>query len=197
MGKNKSWPLCLPLLLLTFVSKCTGQSNQLESPSGNEDGSNPYLAPELGRGIGTVNDPSLQTNSDLINQQQQKDAGNRRRYPDRSRVDSYGANFDPGSAFRNPGNVFRETPESKPELPQEKPPVSFGYDPYPTLNNSRSNVIITRRTTTVAPIVTSETTPRPGEKPTRSPFEDPNRYRIAQTREQSDQVRFVNGRPYK
>lgn len=151
--------------------------------------------------IGTLNDPSSQTNADLINQKKDNDAARRRqegRYPDRSRVYSYGANFDPGSAFRNPGNVFRETPESKPDVPiQEKPPVSFQYDPYQTLNNSRSNVIITRRTTTVAPIITPETTPRPGEKPTRSPFDDPNRYRIAQTREQSDQVRFVNGRPYK
>jgi hypothetical protein len=78
------------------------------------------------------------------------------------------------------------------------PPKSFQYDPYPTSNLSRSNVIVTRRTTESATQrTTSQTTAHPGQKPTRDPFDDPNRYRVPQTRQQSDQVRFVNGRPYK
>ena len=34
-------------------------------------------------------------------------------------------------------------------------------------------------------------------KPTRSPFDNPNRYKMPQANQQSDQVRFVNGRPYR
>ena len=62
---------------------------------------------------------------------------------------------------------------------------------------SRSNIIVTRRTTATTTLRTTEaTTVRPG-KPTRSPFDNPNRYKQPQTDSQSDQVRFVNGRPYR
>ena len=135
----------------------------------------------------------------------------RRRYPDRSQ--SY-TNYDPGSVFRNPagGKGFGQTnnqqfsPINNQQFGQinnqQQSPVqqsqAFPYEPFPTNNNSRSNVIVTRRTTTTKTTVktTQRTTVRPGQSPARSPFDDPNRYRVPQTRQQSDQVRFVNGRPY-
>ena len=111
----------------------------------------------------------------------------RQRYPNRGQ--SY---VDPGAVFRNPNNGYSGYPN------QQQSAGAFPYEPFPTTNNSRSNVIVTRRTTTVRTTTsTTQTTARPGVKPSRSPFEDPNRYRVPQTRQQSDQVRFVNGRPYR
>lgn len=159
----------LPILIGQFLPLIHGQ--QLE---------NPYLSPELGRGLGTVNDQFSNANT----QQQQQQ---RSRYPDRSQ--SYS---DPAAVFRNPNYQTDIGTTPRPQQP------SFQYEPYPTNNNSRSNVIVTRRTTTTLSTTTTQrTTVRPGAKPSRSPFDDPNRYRIPQAREQSDQVRFVNGRPYK
>ena len=125
----------------------------------------------------------------------------RQRYPNRGQ--SY---VDPAAVFRNPNNGYSQANNGYPQgnsgfsqsnsgYPQNG---AFPYEPYPTTNNSRSNVIVTRRTTTVRTTsTTTQTTARPGVKPSRSPFEDPNRYRVPQTRQQSDQVRFVNGRPYR
>ncbi|CAB4065562.1 Esterase FE4,Venom carboxylesterase-6,Carboxylesterase 3 [Lepeophtheirus salmonis] len=77
--------------------------------------------------------------------------------------------YDPGSAFRNVGY--------------------FNYD------------IVTN--TTIKPISTtiSSTTSTPSStskraSSTRNPFEDPNRYRISET-QGGDDIRFVNGRPYR
>ena len=169
-----------PIIIWLSIVLCTQGQNQLESPNGGED----YLPPELGRGIGTIgNQPRNSV----------KDSEPRRRYPERSY-------YDPGSAFRNPGNNFEPSTTSVPRanLPRQG---SFQYEPYPdpylTNNSSRSNVIVTRRTTTTSTRRTTQaTTARPG-KPTRSPFDDPNRYRVPQANQQSDQVRFVNGRPYR
>ena len=173
MRRHKHW-----LLFLTFFSILTPNCHlqQLETPSGgdNED----YLPAELGRGIGSLSD--------------QNQVPQRSRYPNRSK--SY-SNFDPGADFRNynnnNNNGFRGTNSNQPRT------QSFPYEPFPTNNNSRSNVIVTRRTTSTTIKTTERTTVRPGDKPSRSPFDDPNRYRVPQTRQQSDQVRFVNGRPYK
>ena len=136
----------------------------------------------------------------------------RRRYPDRTR--SYSRN-DLTAVFRNPGNNNfnqQQSPfdqqqnsfnQQQSPYNQQQSPIkqtqSFPYEPFPTNNNSRSNVIVTRRTTTTKTTLktTQQTTVRPGQSPARSPFDDPNRYRVPQTRKQSDQVRFVNGRPYK
>ena len=137
----------------------------------------------------------------------------RQRYPNRGQ--SYA---DPAAVFRNPNNGYSQAnpgfSQGNNGYPQQSQGNSrypqsqanngypqngaFPYEPYPTTNNSRSNVIVTRRTTTVrTTTTTTQATARPGAKPSRSPFEDPNRYRVPQTRQQSDQVRFVNGRPYR
>ena len=114
----------------------------------------------------------------------------RQRYPNRGQ--SY---VDPGAVFRNPSNGYSQQGQ---RYPNQQQSAAFPYEPFPTTNNSRSNVIVTRRTTTVRTTsTTTQTTARPGVKPTRSPFEDPNRYRVPQTGQQSNDVRFVNGRPYR
>ena len=62
---------------------------------------------------------------------------------------------------------------------------------------SQSNIIVTRRTTPTTTLRTTEATTVRSGKPTRSPFDNPNRYKMPQANQQSDQVRFVNGRPYR
>ena len=128
-------------------------------------------------------------------QQQQvekpEDWSNNNRYPDRSSRYTSQYDFD---SLRNVGaGQFRGGEQQL----QPQTPASFAYDPYPTNNNSRSNIIVTRKTTVATTTTTTASTARPGAKPNRSPFDDPNRYRVPQTRQESDQVRYVNGRPYK
>ena len=91
----------------------------------------------IGRGIGTIGDNKI-TSSESP----------RRRYPNRS--SNY---YDPGSVFRNPGNHFEPSTTSVPRINQIEP--SFAYEPYPTINNSRSNVIVTRRTTATTTLRTT------------------------------------------
>lgn len=99
-----------------------------------------------------------------------------RRYPDRSSDYRTRSEFDPASAFR------------------EQAASSFGYDPYPPERRPYPN---STTTTTRRPI--SRTTPRsgPSRGTTRDPFNDPNRYRNPQQNDRQDEVRFVNGRPYR
>ena len=100
-----------------------------------------------------------------------------RRYPQRN-YQGFSAN-----PKTDPGYVFRQQSQSKPD--------SFPYEPYPDQ--------ITPTTTT------STTTQRPPEPRPRSvdgskrkdPFEDPDRYRVPQIAQAKDEVRFVNGRPYR
>ena len=172
------------LTCLVFLAQLSPNNlQQVEPPNPYNE---PYNPPELGRGLGTVDN-----SNDVIPN------SNGRRYPDRSQSFN-----DPARDFRNSGsgNYFQTPPGGERDQNQQNkyPDLkSFAYEPFPTNNNSRSNVIVTRRTT-LPPRTTSErVTAGPVGKPTRSPFDDPNRYRVPQIQQESDNPRFVNGRPYK
>ena len=177
--RNKRW-----LLFLTFFCHLTPDCHlqQLENPRDHDH---------------THHDHQHSTGPGGQRPEENEVPQQRRRYPDRTQ--SY-TNYDPGAVFRNPagGKGFGQINNQQQQSPVQQT-QAFPYEPFPTNNNSRSNVIVTRRTTTTKTTVktTQRTTVRPGQSPARSPFDDPNRYRVAQTRQQSDQVRFVNGRPYK
>ena len=146
------------------------QEVQQQSPP--LDGDDEYSGPILGGGIGTVSDNSSPP---------------RRRYPERS-YDSYS-----GGGGSDPGSAFRDEPE---------PRQRSSYNPgYPTRNDSSAYLIRTTPPSRLKVTPAPGTTARPDHErdgpSTRDPFQDPNRYRIAQQNDQRDGVRFVNGRPYR
>ena len=185
---------CLFSLIVAVCCVCSSRSQQEEdhqhhelqqrSPPPLADDGDPseYSGPVLGGGIGTVSD----------------DDTPRRRYPERKydRV-------DPGSAFRD-GSVDGGTSYYNPGYPPESD--------YPVRNVSNGGGVgDTYRVRTTPPSRLKVTPgPRPAKAPanreereetggpsTRDPFQDPNRYRIAQQNDQRDGVKFVNGRPYR
>ena len=186
---------------IIFITLCVNVQTQLPvnpvDPNAPTPGppppvENTYEAPVLNGGLGTVSDG--------------KEAEiKRRRYPDRS--SSYSQAYDPGSAFRAQQEpALPQTPVEKqqPTLQQQQVPPpkqtkTFAYDPYPTRNATNDNVL-TREI--LAPVTRVETStaripnPKVGST-TRDPFNDPNRYRIPSQQENQEDVRFVNGRPYR
>lgn len=204
---------CIISLLFVLTFFCANVQTQLPvnpEPPGAQlppapPAENTYEAPVLQGGLGTVTDG--------------KEAEvKRRRYPDRS--SSYSQAYDPGSAFRTEQGPLPQSPVVN---PQQQPPPSqeqqqspqqvqqqqtqktrgqqktFAYDPYPARNATYDNVE-TRQL--LAPVTRVETTtiripnPKVGST-TRDPFNDPNRYRIPSQTENQEDVRFVNGRPYR
>ncbi len=199
---------CISILfVLTFL--CANVQTQLpvnpEAPGAQQPpappAENTYEAPVLQGGLGTVTDG--------------KEAeAKRRRYPDRS--NSYSQAYDPGSAFRAEQGPPPQSPVTNPPPSQEQQQSpqqvqqqqtqktrgqqkTFAYDPYPARNATYDNVE-TRQI--LAPVTRVETTtiripnPKVGST-TRDPFNDPNRYRIPSQTENQEDVRFVNGRPYR
>ena len=98
-----------------------------------------------------------------------------RRYPDRRQ--SYNNQNDPGRDFRNNNNAF-------------------SYNPYPADYPVRNHSNNQPTTSTTTSTTTTTVNPLQGPK-NRDPFDDPNRYRIPQQQDARDNVRFVNGRPYR
>ena len=134
----------------------------------------------------------------------------RRQYPNRNYDQSYGQSRSFGNAqqFNDPSSVFRQ--QSKQSSVRQKSDGSFPYDPYgPNRGNtsysSRGRNVQPQRKAAVQPQRKAATTTRRpaktkrggGNVSTRSPFEDPDRYRVPQLEQAADNVRFVNGRPYR
>ena len=124
----------------------------------------------------------------------------RRQYPNRNYKQSY-AQQD--SNFRNsndPSSTFRQQSRQSPSR-QNVGGGTFPYDPYqPNRGNSSyssrvRNVQQDRKSpiTTKRPAKSSNS----GKDSTKDPFDDPDRYRVPQLEQAADNVRFVNGRPYR
>lgn len=118
----------------------------------------------------------------------------RRRYPNR--------NYDQGSGYRNtnqfndPSSAFRQ------QSRQTDSGGTFPYDPYgPSRGNSSSSARSRNVNQPNRNIPT--TTKRPAQSKAikkdnkKDPFADPDRYRVPQLEQAADNVRFVNGRPYR
>ena len=94
-------------------------------------------------------------------------------------------NQSPNPYSNDPGFIFRQQSGAGGQ--------SFPYEPYP---RQQEDPIAT---TTRAPRPRTTTTKRGRAQTTKrvDPFSDPDRYRVPQIQQAKDNVRFVNGRPYR
>jgi len=112
---------------------------------------------------------------------------------------------DPASTFRQQSRQQQHDSFSR----KNSGGSSFPYDPHgppsrhnngsSSYSNSQGRSIQTQRhskdTTTKRPANLKNKSG--GQAATRSPFDDPDRYRVPQLQQAADNVRFVNGRPYR
>lgn len=128
--------------------------------------------------------------------------GPRRQYPNRDYGSSYGQKSELRQAqqFNDPASAFRQ--QSRQSQSRQNLGGTFPYDPYgPNRGNSSNsnrgrNINQTNKKSLV-------TTNRPAQlkkgktDSPKDPFTDPDRYRVPQLEQAADNVRFVNGRPYR
>ena len=126
----------------------------------------------------------------------------RRQYPDRNRNRYQVQNHD----FRNaqpsndPSSTFRQ--QSRQNLNNQNLDGTFSYDPYGP--NQRNSSYSSRGRNVnqpdTKPLVTTKRSAQlknSRKDSTKDPFSDPDRYRVPQLEQAADNVRFVNGRPYR
>ena len=113
----------------------------------------------------------------------------------------YVFNRAPGPEGQPPPVKQQQPPQQQQPPPQDQQQQlkTFPYDPYPIRNATYDNVD-TRQVQSPTNRQETSTVRIPTPKvasTTRDPFNDPNRYRIPSQQETADNVRFVNGRPYR
>ena len=126
----------------------------------------------------------------------------RRQYPDRNYNRYQGQNSD----FRNtrpsndPSSSFRQ--QARQSSSNQNFDGTFSYDPYgPNQRNSsysnRGRVIDQPENKRLVTTKRSAQLKDSRKDSTKDPFADPDRYRVPQLEQAADNVRFVNGRPYR
>ena len=181
------WTSSVVLVLLLAFTKCQiEQEDRLKKFTDDEDYQPPII--HTGRtvsdGTGGGTEPPRRRypsrNYDQAGQQpRQRPPVNdeRLRARDRAAAGS-NPNSDPGFDFRQPSNRNQQ---------------SFPYEPY-----ARDRDAFLRITTVSTTSTTRRTTTRRTSTTERvDPFDDPDRYRVPQIQQAKDNVRFVNGRPYR
>ena len=126
----------------------------------------------------------------------------RRQYPDRNynRYQLQNSDFRNTRPSNDPASTFRQ--QSRQSSNTQNLDGTFSYDPYgPSQRNSsysnRGRVI--NQPDNKPPVTTKRSAQlKSGRKDsTKDPFSDPDRYRVPQLEQAADNVRFVNGRPYR
>ena len=139
--------------------------------------------------------------SSISSPSRKKDAiGTRRQYPKRNYDRSYRQSSELRQAqqFDDPSSKFRQQSRQS----QHNLGDTFAYDPYGP-NRGNSSYSNRGRNINQANKKSRVTTKRPAQlkkgktDSTKDPFTDPDRYRVPQLEQAADNVRFVNGRPYR
>ena len=133
----------------------------------------------------------------------------RRQYPNRSYGRSSG--FSNNQQFNDPSSTFRQ--QSRQNSNRQGSDGTFAYDPYgpsrqasnssytnrgQNINQANTKSRATTRRAAQLKGAKNNTQLKSGRKDTtKDPFEDPDRYRVPQLEQAADNVRFVNGRPYR